>query len=125
MTFDKKKIEEIKKIEEEWNEKTVKPFIAKRPERNEKFMTDDGFEIKRTYTPADLENWDYLEKLNFPGQYPFTRGVYDTMYRGRLWTMRQYAGFGTADESNKRYTYLLEQGQTGFSVAFDLPTRTG
>lgn len=125
MTFDKKKIEEIKKIEEKWNEKTVKPFIAKRPERNEKFMTDDGFEIKRTYTPADLENWDYLEKLNFPGQYPFTRGVYATMYRGRLWTMRQYAGFGTAEESNKRYKYLLEQGQTGLSVAFDLPTQIG
>ena len=125
MTFDKKKIEEIKKAEQEWEEKTVKPFIEKRPERKEKFMTDDGFEIKRICTPADLENWDYMEKLNFPGQYPFTRGVYATMYRGRLWTMRQYAGFGTAEESNKRYKYLLEQGQTGLSVAFDLPTQIG
>ena len=125
MTFDKKKIEEIKKAEQEWEEKTVKPFIEKRPERKEKFMTDDGFEIKRIYTPIDLENWDYMEKLNFPGQYPLTRGVYATMYRGRLWTMRQYAGFGTAEESNKRYKYLLEQGQTGLSVAFDLPTQIG
>ncbi|ALV62937.1 Methylmalonyl-CoA mutase [Thermococcus sp. 2319x1] len=125
MTFDKKKIEEIKKAEQEWEEKTVKPFIQKGPERKEKFMTDDGFEIKRVYTPADLENWDYLEKLNFPGQYPFTRGVYATMYRGRFWTMRQYAGYATAEESNKRYKYLLEQGQTGLSVAFDLPTQLG
>ncbi|RLF78075.1 methylmalonyl-CoA mutase [Thermococci archaeon] len=125
MTFEKEKVEEIKKAEKEWEEKAVKPLIAKRPERREKFMTDDGFEIKRTYTPADLEEWDYLEKLNFPGQYPFTRGVYPTMYRGRFWTMRQYAGFGTAEESNKRYKYLLSQGQTGLSVAFDLPTQIG
>ncbi|WP_456398520.1 acyl-CoA mutase large subunit family protein, partial [Palaeococcus sp. (in: euryarchaeotes)] len=125
MTFEKEKVEEIKKAEKEWEEKAVKPLIAKRPERREKFMTDDGFEIKRTYTPADLGEWDYLEKLNFPGQYPFTRGVYPTMYRGRFWTMRQYAGFGTAEESNKRYKYLLSQGQTGLSVAFDLPTQIG
>jgi len=125
MTFDKGKIEEIKKAEQEWEEKTVKPLIEKAPERKEKFMTDDGFEIKRVYTPADLKNWDYLEKLGFPGQYPFTRGVYATMYRGRLWTMRQYAGYATAEESNKRYKYLLSQGQTGLSVAFDLPTQLG
>ncbi|NJE47443.1 methylmalonyl-CoA mutase [Thermococcus sp. GR7] len=126
MTFDKEKLKAIKQAEEEWAEKVVKPLIAKRPERKEKFMTDDGFEIKRVYTPADLgEDWDYLEKLGFPGQYPFTRGVYGTMYRGRFWTMRQYAGFGTAEESNKRYKYLLSQGQTGLSVAFDLPTQIG
>ncbi|MBO8174336.1 MAG: methylmalonyl-CoA mutase family protein [Thermococcus sp.] len=126
MTFDKKKLEEIKKAEQEWEENVVKPLIAKRPERKEKFMTDDGFEIKRVYTPADLgENWDYMEKLGFPGEYPFTRGVYATMYRGRFWTMRQYAGYATAEESNKRYKYLLEQGQTGLSVAFDLPTQLG
>ncbi|WP_324736633.1 methylmalonyl-CoA mutase family protein [Thermococcus sp. SY098] len=126
MTFDRKKLEEIRKAEQEWEENVVKPLIAKRPERKEKFMTDDGFEIKRVYTPADLgENWDYMEKLGFPGQYPFTRGVYATMYRGRFWTMRQYAGYATAEESNKRYKYLLEQGQTGLSVAFDLPTQLG
>ena len=125
MTFDNEKLEEIKKAEQEWKNTTVKQFLAKAPERKEKFMTDDGFEIKRVYTPTDLENWDYLEKLGFPGQYPFTRGVYATMYRGRFWTMRQYAGYATAEESNKRYKYLLEQGQTGLSVAFDLPTQLG
>ncbi|NJE01575.1 methylmalonyl-CoA mutase [Thermococcus sp. JdF3] len=126
MTFDKEKLAKIREEEKRWDETTVKKFIEKRPERKEKFMTDDGFEIKRTYTPADLgEDWDYLEKLGFPGEYPFTRGVYATMYRGRFWTMRQYAGFGTAEESNRRYKYLLEQGQTGLSVAFDLPTQIG
>jgi len=126
VTFEKKKLDEIRDAEKEWDDKVVKPLIAKRPERKEKFMTDDGFEIKRVYTPADLgEDWDYLEKLGFPGQHPFTRGVYATMYRGRFWTMRQYAGFGTAEESNRRYKYLLEQGQTGLSVAFDLPTQIG
>ncbi|ALM75447.1 acyl-CoA mutase large subunit family protein [Thermococcus barophilus] len=126
MTFDRKKLDEIRKAEQEWEENVVKPLIAKRPERKEKFLTDDGFEIKRVYTPADLgEDWDYMEKLGFPGEYPFTRGVYATMYRGRLWTMRQYAGYATAEESNKRYKYLLEQGQTGLSVAFDLPTQLG
>ncbi|WP_297477017.1 methylmalonyl-CoA mutase family protein [Thermococcus sp.] len=126
MTFDKEKLAKIREEEKRWEETTVKKFIEKRPERKEKFMTDDGFEIKRVYTPADLgEDWDYLEKLGFPGEYPFTRGVYATMYRGRFWTMRQYAGFGTAEESNKRYKYLLSQGQTGLSVAFDLPTQIG
>lgn len=103
-----------------------KEVLRKAPERKEKFMTDDGFEIKRIYTPADLgEDWNYMEKLGFPGEYPFTRGVYATMYRGRIWTMRQYAGYATAEESNKRYKYLLSQGQTGLSVAFDLPTQLG
>ena len=125
MTFDKEKLKKIKEEEKRWEETTVKQFISKRPERKEKFMTDDGFEIKRLYNPADLEDWDYLQKLGFPGEYPFTRGVYATMYRGRFWTMRQYAGFGTAEESNRRYKYLLEQGQTGLSVAFDLPTQIG
>ena len=126
MTFDKEKLAKIREEEKRWEETTVRKFIEKRPERKEKFMTDDGFEIKRLYTPADLgEDWDYLEKLGFPGEYPFTRGVYATMYRGRFWTMRQYAGYATAEESNKRYKYLLSQGQTGLSVAFDLPTQLG
>ncbi len=126
MTFDKEKLAKIREEEKRWEETTVKKFIEKRPERKEKFMTDDGFEIKRVYTPADLgDDWDYMEKLGFPGEYPFTRGVYATMYRGRFWTMRQYAGFGTAEESNRRYKYLLSQGQTGLSVAFDLPTQIG
>ncbi len=84
-----------------------------------------GRVIKGLYTPADLPDLDYGEDLGYPGEYPFTRGIHATMYRGRLWTMRQYAGFGTAEESNQRYRYLLSQGNTGLSVAFDLPTQMG
>ncbi|MEE8392432.1 MAG: methylmalonyl-CoA mutase family protein, partial [Anaerolineae bacterium] len=94
------------------------------PERREQFETLSGIPLDRVYTPADVET-DYLNDLNFPGQYPFTRGVQPTMYQGRFWTMRQYAGYATAEESNARYKYLLEQGQTGLSVAFDLPTQIG
>jgi methylmalonyl-CoA mutase, N-terminal domain len=101
------------------------PALKRGKERRERFTTTSGIEIKRTYDPADLEALDYLRDLGYPGQYPFTRGVQPTMYRGRLWTMRQYAGFGTAEESNQRYRYLFEQGQTGLSVAFDLPTQMG
>ncbi len=108
----------------EWEEKYVKPLIEKAPERKKEFKTSSGFIVDRLYTPEDVEI-DYENKLGYPGAYPFTRGVYPTMYRGRVWTMRQYAGFGTAEETNKRYKYLLEQGQTGLSVAFDLPTQTG
>jgi len=107
-----------------WEDKYVKPFIKKVPERKSEFKTQSGFVVDRLYTPEDIDI-DYSEKLGYPGAYPFTRGVYPTMYRGRLWTMRQYAGFGTAEETNRRYKYLLEQGQTGLSVAFDLPTQIG
>ncbi len=96
--------------------------------RKREFRTDSGFDIERVYGPAEKSaegDSDYLERLGFPGEYPFTRGVYPTMYRGRLWTMRQYAGFGSAEESNERYRYLLSQGITGLSVAFDLPTQIG
>jgi len=92
--------------------------------RRERFVTPSGIEVRRLYGPADLEG-SYEEKLGDPGDFPFTRGVYRTMYRGRLWTMRQYAGFGTAEETNERFRYLLDQGQTGLSVAFDLPTQMG
>ncbi len=105
------------------NEATKEPEGA-----SKRFRTDSGIDIERLYGPAGEPGdaiSDYLDKLGFPGEYPFTRGVYPTMYRGRLWTMRQYAGFGSADESNKRYRYLLEQGITGLSVAFDLPTQIG
>jgi methylmalonyl-CoA mutase N-terminal domain/subunit len=95
------------------------------PERQERFQTSSGAEVSPLYGPGDLPGWDYQEKLGFPGEYPFTRGVQPTMYRGRLWTMRQYAGFGDAAASNRRYRYLLEHGQTGLSVAFDLPTQIG
>jgi methylmalonyl-CoA mutase, N-terminal domain len=94
------------------------------PEARGRFRTTSEIEVERVYTPADVET-DYLEDLGFPGQYPFTRGVQPTMYRGRLWTMRQYAGYASAEESNQRYRYLLAQGQTGLSVAFDLPTQVG
>lgn len=108
----------------EWEERYVKPLLEKSPERKKEFKTSSGIVVDRLYTPEDVEI-DYEEQLGYPGVYPFTRGVYPTMYRGRVWTMRQYAGFGTAEETNRRYKFLLEQGQTGLSVAFDLPTQIG
>jgi len=109
---------------ETWEREILEPVLQRRPERKDRFETYSGIGMKRVYTPEDAQI-DYLEDLGFPGQYPFTRGVYPTMYRGRLWTMRQYAGYATAEESNRRYKYLLSQGQTGLSVAFDLPTQIG
>lgn len=108
----------------QWEDTVVKKAISKNPERREKFTTTSGMEIDRLYTPENIDD-EYEDKLGYPGQYPFTRGIQPTMYRGRFWTMRQYAGFATAEESNTRYKYLLEQGQTGLSVAFDLPTQIG
>ena len=107
-----------------WEAKT-KEQIAKRPERKQEFETLSGLPIKNLYTPLDTSQVDYEEKIGFPGQFPFTRGVQNTMHRGRFWTMRQYAGFGSAEDTNRRFRYLLEQGQTGLSVAFDLPTQIG
>lgn len=123
--FDDKSIEEIKKSKEEWEEGPVKKTITRFPERKEKFVTGSNIEVDRLYTPLDIKDMDYNKNLGLPGEYPFTRGVQPTMYRGRLWTMRQYAGFASAEESNARYKYLLDQGQTGLSVAFDLPTQIG
>ncbi|UCF88035.1 MAG: methylmalonyl-CoA mutase family protein [bacterium] len=108
-----------------WLKETYRPAVEKRPERRETFTTISGQEVKPLYTPVDTEDLDYAARLGFPGEYPFTRGVRPSMYRGQFWTMRQYAGFGTAQESNLRYRYLLDQGQTGLSVAFDLPTQMG
>ncbi len=107
-----------------WENDVVAPVLSKQPERREKFETTSGIEIDRLYTPEDVR-LDYDADLGYPGVHPFTRGVYPTMYRGRPWTMRQYAGFGTAEETNQRYKYLLSHGQTGLSVAFDLPTQMG
>jgi methylmalonyl-CoA mutase N-terminal domain/subunit len=107
-----------------WEETTLNPLLKRFPERKPAFKTSSGIPIEPIYLPTAPDP-DYAEKLGFPGEYPFTRGVQPTMYRGRLWTMRQYAGFATAEESNRRYRYLLEQGQTGLSVAFDLPTQIG
>jgi len=115
--------EDLKNKYDLW-EKRVENQLAKAPERKEAFMTDAGIPIQRLYTPLDVEG-NYEEKLGFPGEYPFTRGIQSTMYRGRLWTMRQYAGYGSAKETNERFKYLLSQGQTGLSVAFDLPTQIG
>ena len=123
--FNAEEIKKIKKSRQGWESNTLKNTLPFFSERKDKFVTGSGKEVARLYTPEDLEEFDYNTQLNFPGQYPYTRGVQSTMYRGRLWTMRQYAGFGTAEESNKRYKYLLEQGQTGLSVAFDLPTQIG
>lgn len=108
----------------EWKEKDVAKALEKFPERKEEFKTVGGLEVSRLGVPQEIDQ-EYLQKLGFPGRYPFTRGVQPTMYRSRLWTMRQYAGFGTAADTNRRYRYLLEQGQTGLSVAFDLPTQIG
>lgn len=107
-----------------WQQEQVGRLLARFPERKDAFTTNSGTPVERVYSPADVEA-DYLEEIGFPGAFPFTRGVQPTMYRGRLWTMRQYAGYGMAEESNKRYKYLLANGQSGISVAFDLPTQIG
>ncbi len=110
---------------DQWENRTLRKVLERSPEREEVFKTESGIPVKRLYTPLDVEAMDYDADLGYPGQYPFTRGVYPTMYRGRLWTMRNYAGFGTAEDTNKRYRYLLEQGMPGLSMAFDLPTQIG
>ncbi len=122
--FDAKKIDEIRNQVKEWNKKVDKG-VAKNPERKKDFQTTSGIAIKRVFSPEDMAGLDYEQDLNLPGEFPYTRGVQPTMYRGRFWTMRQYAGFGTAEDTNGRYRYLLDQGQTGLSVAFDLPTQIG
>ena len=109
----------------EWEKKTLGPLRERFGERRESFESDSGLEIDATYTPEDLDGLEDGDKLGYPGEYPYTRGVQPNMYRGRLWTMRQYSGYASAEESNRRYRYLLDEGQTGLSVAFDLPTQTG
>jgi methylmalonyl-CoA mutase N-terminal domain/subunit len=109
----------------QWEDTQVKKTLERFPERHESFQTVSSIPVKRLYTPLDIQNLNYQRDLGFPGEYPFTRGVQTTGYRGRLWTMRQYSGFATAKETNERFRFLLEQGQTGLSVAFDLPTQIG
>ncbi|MCK9444242.1 MAG: methylmalonyl-CoA mutase family protein [Tissierellaceae bacterium] len=123
--FDNEKLGEIKNSVDIWEREVVEKTVSRFPERKQNFTTGSNSDVDRLYTPLDIEDLDYENDLGLPGEYPFTRGVQPTMYRGRLWTMRQYAGFASAEESNKRYKYLLEQGQTGLSVAFDLPTQIG
>jgi methylmalonyl-CoA mutase, N-terminal domain len=121
---DHRDVERVEEALESWKERVLAPIEGKRPPRKERFEVPSGTELPVVNTPADPQG-PYLETLGFPGEYPFTRGVRPNMYRGRHWTMRQYSGFGTADETNQRYRFLLDQGQTGLSVAFDLPTQTG
>jgi methylmalonyl-CoA mutase N-terminal domain/subunit len=123
--YDDKELERIRAGKENWEKTTLGKALSKFPERKPVFTSISGMPVERLYTPLDTADLDYEKDLGYPGQYPFTRGVQPTMYRGRFWTMRQYAGFGNARESNARYRYLLEQGQTGLSVAFDLPTQAG
>ncbi|TXT56100.1 MAG: Methylmalonyl-CoA mutase [Candidatus Thorarchaeota archaeon] len=118
-------LEEIRKAKKQWEEETLEPHVKKYPEREEEFISTSSVPVKRIYTPDDIPDFDYLRDLGFPSQYPYTRGVQSTMYRGRIWTMRQFAGMGTAEESNQRYKFLLANGQTGLSVAFHLPTLFG
>lgn len=123
--MEKEDMKELEKRKEEWKENTVKPLIERYPLRRKHYKNLSNYEVKSLFTPEDIENSDYVNDLGFPGQYPFTRGVQPTMYRGRLWTMRQFAGLGTAIDTNKRFKYLIKNGQTGLSVAFHLPTIYG
>jgi len=110
---------------ERWEKETHRPFVADAPERELRFESLSGIPIRPLYTPADLEDWRYGEKLGYPGEFPFTRGPYPSMYRGRFWTMRMFAGFGRPEDTNARFKYLLAQGQTGLSTAFDMPALMG
>jgi methylmalonyl-CoA mutase N-terminal domain/subunit len=123
--FDVHELKEIEKLRENWERTTLPKWLNRHPERRREFHTTSGISIKRLYSPEDVENLDYIRALGFPGEFPFTRGVHATMYRGRLWTMRQFSGFGTAEQTNKRFKYLLKEGETGLSVAFDYPTIIG
>ena len=122
--FDPKKIKEIEDQVKTWNEK-IEKSLSKNPERKQEFKTTSEIPVHRVFSPDAVSGIEYLSDLNLPGEFPYTRGIQPTMYRGRFWTMRQYAGFGTAEDTNQRYRYLLKHGQTGLSVAFDLPTQIG
>ena len=123
--FDKLRLKEIIEEEERWDNTVVPRWLETHPEREGEFLTSSGTPVKRLYTPKDVEGLDYLRDLGFPGDFPFTRGLHATMYRGRLWTMRQFSGFGTVEQTNERFKYLLREGETGLSVAFDYPTIRG
>ena len=123
--FEIDKIKQIKKLREKWEKTCYEKLVKKHPEQKNTFKNLSEIEIKPVYTPEDISNLDFEKNISFPGEYPFLRGVHSTMYRGRLWTMRQFAGFGSAEETNERYKYLLDHGETGLSVAFDYPTLYG
>jgi len=122
---DQQEMEDLQRAIKGWEEETLQSSLDRFPERRSQFITTSSELINRLYTPADLEDREFEETIGYPGQYPFTRGVHPTMYRSRQWTMRMFAGFGAAEETNHRFKYLLDQGQTGLSVAFDMPTLMG
>jgi methylmalonyl-CoA mutase N-terminal domain/subunit len=123
--FDKKKLDELKKSYGNWEQNALKKTLRQLPERRDSFITTSSEPINRLYSPLDIAELDYAADLGLPGEYPYTRGVHSTLHRSKLWTMRMFAGFGTAEETNKRFKYLLDQGQTGLSIAFDLATLMG
>ena len=123
--YDEKQLNSMRQKLAEWQATTLANSLARLPENKSTFVTTSSEPIDQLYTPLDVDELDYFEELGFPGEYPFTRGIHPTMHRSRLWTMRMFAGFGTAEETNQRFKYLLEQGQTGLSIAFDLPTLMG
>ena len=123
--FDQAKLDALRQSLDEWTKKTLNQALTQLPERREQFLTTSSEPVNRLYTPLDIAEMDYLSDMSMPGEYPYTRGVHPTLYRGRPWTMRMFAGFGTAEETNQRFRYLLDQGQTGLSTAFDLPTLMG
>jgi methylmalonyl-CoA mutase N-terminal domain/subunit len=123
--IDSDKLDQLRRALQEWEQDDLQSALSAMPERQASFITTSSEPVERLYTPLDLPDFDYLTDLGFPGEYPYTRGVHPTLHRGRLWTMRMFAGFGTAEETNARFKYLLEQGQTGLSIAYDLPTLMG
>ena len=125
MLYDKTYLQALREVHQRWEAETLHPTLARFPERRDHYITASSEPVERLYSPLDLPDLDYEQELGFPGDYPFARGIHATMHRGRLWTMRMFAGFGTAEETNQRFRYLLDQGQTGLSIAFDLPTLMG
>ncbi len=123
--YSERSLEEIRAKYMEWEEKVVPEWLKRLPERMEEFTTLSGIPVKRLYTPLDVQSQDYMEKLGFPGQYPYTRGIHATMYRARIWTMRMFSGFGGPEETNERLKFLIKHGETGLSLAFDYPTLIG
>ena len=123
--YDDDELAAIREAHAAWEAETLDPTLDRHGERNDRFATVSNHEVDRLYTPADVADIDYEADLGFPGEEPYTRGVYPTMHRGRTWTMRQFAGFGTAEETNERFHYLTDEGQTGLSTAFDMPSLMG
>jgi methylmalonyl-CoA mutase N-terminal domain/subunit len=123
--FDEDSLQQIREARKEWEYERLEPAVDRFGERKDRFATVSNHEVNRLYTPADIAETDFDEDIGFPGEPPYTRGIYPTMYRGRTWTMRQFAGFGTAEETNERFHYLIEEGQTGLSTAFDMPSLMG